>query len=433
MRLLLIDGIGPFFRGHPAGRINWSKIPFATLERDGLPDPARFAAIRDDFRRVAAGAAAAGFNAITLDDVAHLAAHPDYPDDLRRRVEAYAEEFGRLFEIAAAAGLAVYLTTDVVFWNETVARRTRGDAGRVAAFFAELLPPLFRRFPQVAGIIFRIGESDGAGAPDDLRSRLVLRRPGHVRRLLRGLFPTFEREGRTLVLRTWSVGAYRLGDLMWNRATFLRTFRNLDSPSLVLSMKYGESDFFRFLPTSKQFGRTSHRMIVEFQARREYEGFGEYPAFTGWEYENHWRRISAAGNVAGISVWCQTGGWSAFRRLTFLDRSPWVELNLHCAVRMARDGISTEDALADYARDRLGGADPALLRRFLRLADEVIRELLYVDDFAMRKIYFRRLRVPPMLVTYWDNIFVHRYVRQVLRCFVTDGEWKIRQDRKSVV
>ena len=88
MRLFLIDGIGPFFRGHPPGRINWSKIPFGLIERDGMPDPARFTGIREDFRRVAAGAAAMGFNAITLDDVAHLAAHPDYPDGLRRRIAA---------------------------------------------------------------------------------------------------------------------------------------------------------------------------------------------------------------------------------------------------------------------------------------------------------------------------------------------------------
>ncbi len=432
MRLFLIDGIGPFFRGHPPGRINWSKIPFGLLERDGMPDPARFTQIREDFRRVADGAAAMGFNAITLDDVAHLAPHPDYPDDLRRRVAAYGDEFAQLFEIASARGLAVYLTTDVIFWNETVARRTGGDAGRVAAFFAAILPPLFARFPTVAGIIFRFGESDGAGANGELRSRLVLRRPGHVRRFLRGLLPTFEQANRTLVLRTWSVGAYRLGDLMWNRATFLRTFRDLDSPALVLSMKYGESDFFRYLPTSKQFGRTPHRTIVEFQARREYEGFGEYPAFTGWENENHWRKISEKGNVIGISVWCQTGGWSAFRRLTFLDRSPWVELNLFCAIRMARDGRTTEEVLDDFARERLGGADPAALRRFLRLADEVIRELLYIDEFAMRKIYFRRLRVPPLLTVYWDNIFIHHYVRQVLRCFVADGEWKIRQGRAAL-
>jgi hypothetical protein len=427
MRLYLIDGTGPFFRGHPPGRINWSKIPFAHLERDGLPDPDRFERIREDFRRVVDGAAAMGFNAITLDDVAHLADHPDYPDDLRKRIAAYGEEFGRLFDIAASKGLAVYLTTDVIFWNDTVARRTGGDAGRVADFFAAILPPLFARFPAVAGVIFRIGESDGTGAGDELRSRLVLRRPGHVRRFLSRLFPVFESSNRTLVLRTWCVGAYRLGDLMWNRTTFLRAFDGIDSPSFVLSMKYGESDFFRYLPTSKQFGRTSHRTIVEFQARREYEGFGEYPAFTGWEYERHWRRIAARSNVVGISVWCQTGGWSAFRRLTFLDRSPWVELNLFCAIRLARDGMSTEEALAEYARERLGGADPVALRRFLRLADEAIRELLYIDEFAMRKTYFRRLRVPPLLTVYWDNIFIHHYVRQVLRCFVAEDEWKIHQ------
>ncbi len=34
MSLLLIDGIGPFFRDDRRTRINWSKIPFDALECD---------------------------------------------------------------------------------------------------------------------------------------------------------------------------------------------------------------------------------------------------------------------------------------------------------------------------------------------------------------------------------------------------------------
>ncbi|MBN1558095.1 MAG: hypothetical protein JW951_08110, partial [Lentisphaerae bacterium] len=69
MKLFLIDGIGPFFRGYARRRVNWSKIPFENLETNGAFDKTRFAGILDDFTRFAARAAALGFNGISLDDL----------------------------------------------------------------------------------------------------------------------------------------------------------------------------------------------------------------------------------------------------------------------------------------------------------------------------------------------------------------------------
>ncbi|MDZ4198169.1 MAG: hypothetical protein U1E27_02685, partial [Kiritimatiellia bacterium] len=75
-RLFLLDAIGPFFRGYHEKRINWSKIPFRSIETDGRIAPDRAAQIRVDFTRIADSAAALGFTALTLDDVAHLADEP---------------------------------------------------------------------------------------------------------------------------------------------------------------------------------------------------------------------------------------------------------------------------------------------------------------------------------------------------------------------
>ena len=91
----IVDGLAPFFREVTAPRVNWSKIPFADLETGGQPDQARLARIRDDFQRFCAHAAAYGFNAITLDEVAHLADDPDHPPALRSKIAVYQEEFAR--------------------------------------------------------------------------------------------------------------------------------------------------------------------------------------------------------------------------------------------------------------------------------------------------------------------------------------------------
>ena len=187
-------------------------------------------------------------------------------------------------------------------------------------------------------------------------------------------------------------------------------------------MKYGESDFFRYLPLNRNFFRTKVAKIIELQTRREYEGCGEYPSFTGWEYERYARELEQAENMVGIMVWCQTGGWVPFRRLAFLDADAvWTELNTFVTLRLFQRGQLVEEAVRDFANER-GLPNWRALLELLRLSDEVIRELLYVEEFARQKLFFRRVRIPPMLQVYWHNIFISHSVKKVLNHFVQDKE-----------
>jgi hypothetical protein len=430
---LIVDGIGPFFRDVAPARINWSKIPFAELEKDGLPDRARWARIREDFRSFCRHAVDYGFNAITLDDLAHLVDHPEYPDALRKKIAAYQEEYDQLFSTATACGLRVLVTTDIMFFNSTLERNPGPRPARVFAFLEQALDAFFVRFPSVCGIVSRIGEADGVDVQDHFRSRLMIRNPSQARRCLRRLLPVFEKHQRWWIFRTWSVGAYRIGDLIWNRDTFHSTFAGIRSERLFLSMKYGETDFFRYLPLNRQFFRGHLPRIVELQARREYEGAGQYPAFIGADYEQYRNLLQGAPHLAGVMVWCQTGGWTRFRRLTFVGPScVWNEINTWVSVRLFRDGVTAAQALESWCRNFAPGLDPARLLRLLRLSEEVVAELLYIDDFARRKIFFRRLRVPPLLSVFWDHVLINHPMRQFMRCFVRDGEAKVLQADRSL-
>ncbi len=418
MKLFWIDGIGPFFRGYQRRRINWSKIPFDNLETDGRFDPARFEAAREDFLRFADAVASEGFNGVTLDDLAHLTLHEDYAAPLREKIARYRDAYGRLFEDAAARGLTPYLTTDVVFAPRGRPNFLRRMGGELIPFFQEACHSLFRDFPAVGGVIFRMGECDARDVRGDFRSRLALRTPGEANAFLRNLLPVFERHRRLLVFRTWTVGAHRIGDLIWNRHTFERTFEDIESPWFVISMKPGETDFFRYLPLNRHFFRGDHLKMIELQARREYEGFGEFPSFIGWEYERYMRELAGCPHLAGAWIWCQTGGWSGFRRRAFLEPAGrWNEINAAVSLRILRDGVSAADAVRDWARPRMDAAAAGRLLTLLRLSDEVVREALYMDEFARRKLFFRRLRVPPLLHVYWDHILVNHSMRKLLRCF----------------
>lgn len=429
MHLFLIDAIGPFFRDYQRQRINWSKIPFDNLETDGRFDIGRFNRIADDFAEFCKKAAAAGFTAISLDDLAHMVNDQAYPSDLRRKLDSYHDAYTRLFATAAACGLTVYATTDVMY--EPSDANLRGKPMQFTDAINRLhdaCDALFRERPAVAGVILRIGECDAADVRSDFKSRLILRTPRRARDMLNRLLPTFEHHGKSLIFRTWTVGAHAIGDLIWNRHTFDRVFKGIDSSRLIISMKFGESDFFRYLPLNPLFFRGAQAKLIEMQARREYEGFGEYPSFAGWDYAAYLKQLEAAPHVIGIWVWCQTGGWSGFRRRTFLDPSGiWSEINAVTTLRLARDRQSVVDTLHNYAVTQFGPGTGEDFVKLLLLSHVVIRQGLYIEEFARSRRYFRRLRVPPILHVFWDRILINHPMRKLLRCWINDHETACRQ------
>jgi hypothetical protein len=433
MNLFLIDGIAPFFRGCDQEVINWSKAPFSHLEKNGGLDPQRCVQIRSDFGIFCRKAVEAGYSAVTLDDLAHLCIFDFYDDRLKKKLSGYRCFFSELFRVATDAGLTPYITTDLLFFNEAIENNIANNDVALRQFAADACRQLFEKFPMVGGIIVRIGEADGLDVEGDFHSRLVIRDPQQARKMIQSLLPVFEVYGRLLIFRTWSVGVGRVGDIIWNPDTFDAVFAGLENDHLIISMKYGQSDFFRYLPLNRLFFRGGHKKLVEFQARREYEGFGEYPSFIGWDYEEIRNQLVGQRNIVGISVWCQTGGWSGFRRLTWIDdNAVWNEINTFVTVRLFRDGITADQAIQQYYRKHFPDPHWRPLQELLRLSDEVIKELLYIEDFASRRMYFRRLRIPPLVTVYWRHIVANHFMRKFMRCYVTDGKRVVKQGFRAL-
>ena len=428
MELFLIDAIGPFFRGYERKRINWSKIPFGHLE---TLDEAGWEAIFRDLDAFAGQVSRDGYNAVSLDDLAHLAPHPLHEPEVAERISRLRGRFAGFFDLLAKNhGLRVFLTSDVLPLTPAVEAGLGQDPERLGEYYLGLVRGVLDDFPQLSGIILRVGESDGNDVRDPIRTRLHLRGAAEANRLLRRLLPEFEARGRTLIFRTWTVGAHPIGDLIWHRGTLAGTLEGLDSPNLIVSMKHGESDFFRYLPLNRAFFRVKQRKLLELQARREYEGAGEYPSFLGWDCVRFARELAGTDGLAGVSVWCQTGGWHRFRRLAYLDaggRDIWIRLNTRAVIRVFRDGAPAEQAVADL----LGEARAAAAIELLRHADTAIRELLYIGEFARQKLFFRRVRIPPLLHVYWDSLFINHGVRKAMRHLAGDGRESLASGREA--
>ncbi len=422
-KLFLIDAIGPFFKGYQKRRINWSKIPFGHLQTVGEAADRQWQSIEEESSRFAKRVTALGYNAVTLDDLAHLSSHPGFEWSVRERNRQLAERMARVIAVHRNEDLQVYVTSDVLTTSVAIEEQFGDSREALEDWYGEVIVRFFKDFPDVSGLILRIGESDGLDVSDVIRSRLHIRTAGEARALLLKLLPLFEHLGKKLILRTWTVGAHPIGDLIWHRDRVAQMTRALRSSALILSFKHGDSDFFRYLPLSEVLAQTDLPKIIEFQGRREYEGAGEYPSFIGWDCERFARELVGDENLVGFSMWCQTGGWHGFRRRPFVhpqsnDEGIWIELNCVAAIAVFRDEVSASEAITRYLGERR--ALPAL--SLLEGADRVIHQLLYIPGFAEQQLYFRRVRVPPLFHVYWDCLFCTASVRKLVRCFVSDHE-----------
>jgi len=424
----IVDAIGPFFRRVSRQRVNWSKIPFADLPTEGEERAAFWAQLRADLERFATRVVQLGFNTATLDDVAHLIECPLYEPELRARCSILAEEFDKAIATLNGAGLQVMMTSDFLSVTPAIERKIGGDIEVGIEFFRDCLRRFFQRFPSVSGIILRVGESDGVDVKEALRSQLGARTAPEVNLLLRGILPEFEQAGKKLIFRTWTVGANVVGDLIWNSQRFHRALRKIDSSALIVSMKPGDSDFFRYLPFNPQFHRTKLPKIIELQARREYEGAGEYPSYTGWHFENLENALKDCENMVGLSVWCQTGGWHRFHRLTFIEgESVWVEANMRAAIDVIRKRRTANESLAEM----FGLERAELAIKFFHKVEHIIRHLLYIPEYARQRLYFRRVRIPPLIHVYWDCILIVEPVREILRRLVPDQKAALKEAEEA--
>lgn len=421
---VIVDGIGPFFSSYRKRRINWSKIPLAELPIEGEVADRYWAGVRVEMAQFVKRVRAHGYNTVTLDDVAHITHHESYSENLRKRVARLASEMREVIRIIKGAGLKVLMTSDVVPMTSNLSEGLDGDRAAISEYFKDLLEKFIHGFPEVDGVVLRLGEGDGKDVKGDINNALFIQTAKQANVLLRDLLGVFECHKKVLVCRTWTVGAYPVGDLIWHRKRVKGLLSGIDSESFILSLKHGESDFFRYLPLNHAFFETSVQKVIEFQARREYEGAGEYPSFIGWDVEAYAKELENANNLVGMSVWVQTGGWHAFSRRSYIgEGSYWVELNSAVTVQVLQYGRSVDAALTKF----YGSIKLDHVRRFLELSTEVVMKGLYVEEFAKQKWFFRRVRIPPLLHVYWDCIFFQHPIKKVMKHFVEDEKQAIRE------
>jgi hypothetical protein len=430
--LRLVDAGGV---GIPADTASWGTTyshatrAFADLllESDPWIDPERRAAVVGDWRRYlrrmhdygSNGVVVEGFlELLTLDRLEGPGVYSS-DDPRRRQHEASRALFVSLIDDARALGMDVYLKTDLPAVTPALARHMRTElpgAGTGDAEFwqvyAAAFDELFERLPGLAGVVVRIGEGGPLFSTETAEptSYVGVREPEQLRVMLRTLLPVFERHGRSMVLRTWSVGVGALGDLHNDPEVYRRALEAIDSPALIVSTKFVQGDYFGFLPLNPTLLTGRHRRLVEMQARREYEGFGALPNYLGYAHARALAALQAANpNIVGTFLWTQEGGPLRAGPLSLYEVAgfwTWTDANVYATSKLALDPGADPSALAEAWVEERFGDSPDVVRELgsvLETSREALEKALYVRPYARRRVEIAGVDAPPILQVFeWD-------------------------------
>lgn len=434
--------------------LNTDVVAGAVLPAAPWVDQEAVARIDTQFRQLVQHALRQGYNGVVVPGFLEYVTfsgvgdgHQVYPegDPHVDRAKAMVAAFGPVFQYAADMGMHVYLLTDMLAVSpplESYLERTVGgldvDDPALWSVYQAGLSELFDSLPFVDGLMVRIGEGGSVyQAGWDYSSKLAVTSESSVRAMLHALLETAGAHDRDIIFRTWTVGVGAVGDLHTNPDSYESVLGDLDDPHLIVSTKYTMGDFYSHLPLNPTLAVGTQRRIVEFQARREFEGFGSLPNDLVAEEAQALQQFLAANpHVEGIWNWTQDGGPLRAGPMTlYLRTGFWqmYDLNTYGAGRLAWDPDSDPaQVTTDWVRQTLSDdpATSAAITDALGRSREAITRGLYIGPYAEQSVKALGLEPPPMMWIFeWDIVTgdsaaldsIYAVSRSELESAITDG------------
>lgn len=325
-------------------------------------------------------------------------------EEERDWLDAFTADRVEEIRAAKAAGLDVYYHIDLFVLPKRIVEHFREEicdpeTGRISLLrpktlelHAALFEEIFFRFPEIDGLIMRVGETylfdtpfhTGNGAIHYTEALSAATKQEHFKRLLHFLREEIcVKHERKLIHRTWDTWPNRFHA---NRDFYLAVTDAIEPhPNLVFSIKHTRVDFHRWVDFNPSLGEGKHAQVIEVQCQREYEGKGAYPNYAAYgvlegfpEMPNGRRGIRELADhslIQGVYTWSRGGGWHG----PYVDRRNelWCDLNAYVIGKFAVDPSRTEEELfQEYAEQVLhfDEADTARFREIaLRALDAVVQ------------------------------------------------------------
>jgi hypothetical protein len=403
---------------------------FEEMMSDGPPfiKPAVFEKEKQKLALYAGRMGGFGYNALTLPFFLELVNFDllgngfevyDESSIHRQRHNTLGDAFGELMEVAADSGLQTYLYTDMITLTTPLMNYLGQHFGSVDAenreiweIYGKAAEEAFQKYPQVEGIMIRIGEAGSIyNKPGwDYYSELWVKTPEAVKLMLEAFLAAAEKYDRTIIFRSWSVGVGTIGDMHTNPLTYKEVLGDLHSDRLVVSTKYCSGDFYSWLPFNPTLYQGQHRRIAEIQAKREFEGLGVIPNYVAPLHQKALQSFLASNpRMEGVWVWTQNGGPLRAGPLViypFHGFNAINDVNVYALSKLMNDPYADLDSITREWISTYFGNDSLLvanLTSFLNRSYEVMKSGFYISEFARYEVRALGLEPPPMLWIFeWD-------------------------------
>lgn len=410
------DAIAPFFDEQKEIR-HYSATAFYQMDTSKPPyvDEAHLLKTFKKFQTYISRIKEAGYTHISLDDINHLITAEEYwlyadSPKLYRNVR-YKQFYKKLIQEAQKNEVGVFLVTDMQFYTQEIETRFSLDPSspELQEFNRKAFEEIFHDLPGISWVIIRIGEWGKAYDSGGYKSEVIYQTPKQVNTLLKNLLPVFEKYDKKLIFRTWTIWIGEIGNLVLDRDTYDAVFQDINSPSLIVSIKHTPWDFFAFAQDNPTIGYGKLPQIVEFQVRREYEGGWDFPNFIGELFLDVYQEISQYENVVGLWNWNQTGGWWWGHNILFnFGFNFWNEINFWTVASIMQWETDIKKSV-DVSLEKLTKKydftkeEKTILKEIILSSRDIILTQWYIPRFIKQELFFNDIRIPTLLYIWWDR------------------------------
>lgn len=319
----------------------------------------------------------------------------------REWVDKKAARLHMLFNECKKENMDVYAMSDLILLPKRLIKlynieKTFGNAQDTLTqrILKYQIRQIFRQFPQMDGLVVRIGETYLEDAPYHKGS---IQDKSNADKCIIPLINLLREEicvnlNKKLIFRTW-----------WAFDVDAKQYEYISGrvephKNLVIAVKHCEGDFHRGNPFSKVLGLGRHQQLVEVQCAREYEGKGTYPNYIARgvlegfiedvnlkETGKSWciRDIYEKGKLVGLWTWTRGGGWEG----PYPKNELWCDLNAWVLAQWANAPQKTEkEIFYRYAKEvlHLKSKEIEYFRELALLSEKAtllgMRSLSYPND-----------------------------------------------------
>eukprot|EP00041_Stephanoeca_diplocostata_P036694 m.1349075 g.1349075 ORF g.1349075 m.1349075 type:complete len:637 (-) comp24917_c0_seq8:2345-4255(-) len=289
----------------------------------------------------------------------------------------------------AISSLDIFVVPEPLFYKFHEKMADPADARRIdlnnftLALMDGLMTEIFQTFPDLDGIMVRVGENYGgpkvpnmtwvANGAVKFTDPFVDQQGNYIRFISQLRESVCVKHNKQVFFRTWDTSGFsptkpaRFHPSLpyyLNVTNYVSTHKNL-----IFSIKHTSLDFWRYVRFNPCITQGNHQQVIEVEAQREYEGKGAFPVYIADGVIDGFNEFPAAQRVGlrhviahplvvGLWTWSGGGGWYG---PNVHNATLWPQLNTFVTakwVTMAAQSLATPD-VPDRSQTQLPSAADA--------------------------------------------------------------------------